>query len=322
MLPRFLLVASLLSATGCSLRAAPVGIATAVTDDLAAGDDAADPSQPDVAEADPSDPSEDACAPQQDSCDRDCDGVDGCAGLDCDDEDAQIGAAQALAMDVDGDGYTTAPLQLCPAIGLVSPSPLADCDDADFDAQVRIDVRVDDDNDGYGFGDAFSACTSQIDTLTDGLVPIATASATDDCDETDPNVHELCGGCFTRALADRAFRVCADPKDRGPANSACGAGMTLASIHSAAEADFVAQTIARITALGVGLTDRVWFGLRETTTTASWSDGSAMDYFGYPNGAQLGTNIQELCGTINDDAWYDDDCAGHSFSSLCATPPT
>ena len=186
-----------------------------------------------------------------------------------------------------------------------------------------MSAAIDDDEDGATFGDTRQLCS-------DGTIParFSPQSATPDCDETNPLVQTNCGTCTTRLMGTRTVVGCSDRISFNNATTQCtNRGMFLVSIHSAAEVDFIEETISFLGFNVGGSFPYTWMGRRENSPVR-WVDGSALDFAHYVEGgnadpAAVGGSGGETCVCVSSDArtWDDEDCSFVNHAYVCATPP-
>jgi len=109
---------------------------------------------------------------------------EGCAALDCDDENPLVYEMREVFVDADDDGFRAAEgvLRCTDALGEGEPSveTALDCDDDNPLVYELREVFVDDDDDGFRAEEGVLTCT---DALGDGEPSVDTPI---DCDDNDP----------------------------------------------------------------------------------------------------------------------------------------
>jgi len=95
------------------------------------------------------------------------------------------------------------------------------------------------------------------------------------------------------------------------AAEACSSrGMTLASIHSQAENDFIRDMV----------TDNPWIGLTKEDNTFKWHDGTALDYVNWGDGEPNHGGLACINMGAGAGLWWDDGC-GWVLGVVCRGPP-
>ncbi len=130
--------------------------------------------------------------------------------------------------------------------------------------------------------------------------------------ETTPS----CDGCERLEVDGRALFVCASPSTWFQARDTCfGCGLTLASVHTAAENDALSTRVPFPTLAWIGLTDR------DVEGDWVWVDLAAVEFVAWGVDEPAQGDSAEDCGAVDDAGrWVAKRCElPNAF--VCAPPP-